>query len=234
MDVGLFARVAIRFKWLVIPGILLAIALAGLSVVRVSLDKPHVVYRKPQQWISYASVLVTQQGFPWGQIATGTRSSADPSRFVGLSVVWSQLALSDPVRQILLRSGPIDGTLDAAPVLDPNTKESLPMISIAAVANSPEVASSLAQRETTALLNFLAIEQASSSIPDENRISMTVTSKASPATLFKGRSKTLPIVIFLTVLIAVLALAFLLENLRPRVAVLREAEARPQGADVAA
>ncbi len=35
--------------------------------------------------------------------------------------------------------------------------------------------------------------------------------------LLEGRSKTVPIVVFLTVMLAVIGLAFILENLRPRV-----------------
>jgi len=234
MDLALFLRVIWRFKWLVLPGILVAIGLAGLSFVRVSDKSPYISYRQHEQWISYSNVLVTQHGFPWGQVATGTQSSADPSRFIGLSVIWSQLALSDPVKQILRRSGPINGTLEVAPVLDANTQEALPLISVAAIADKPRTAITLARRETAALLSFLETQQADSSIKPENQISMLVTSQAAHAKLFKGRSKTMPVVIFLTVLMAVVGLAFVLENLRPRIAPVRQTEARRREADVAA
>lgn len=231
MDFGQFFRVIWRFKYLVVPGIVVAVALAVFSVARVSLSKPHLVYRQSEQYVSYSTLLVTQHGFPWGQVATGTASSADPSRFVGLSVVWSQLALGDSVRQIMLKSGPINGQIEAAPVLDANTQEALPLISIAAIANTPQTAVSLARRETNALLTFLSIQQSTSDIAPQNRISLVVTAKAKEAKVFKGRSKTLPAVVFLAVLIAVIGLAFLLENLRPRAMPLRQAKPRADQAD---
>jgi hypothetical protein len=42
------------------------------------------------------------------------------------------------------------------------------------------------------------------------------------AVIFKGRSKTMPILVFVLVMVATMGLAFLLENLRPRVAPVRE------------
>jgi fructose-specific phosphotransferase system IIC component len=46
---------------------------------------------------------------------------------------------------------------------------------------------------------------------------VTVVQHADKARLLSGRSKTLPIVIFMTIMIAVIGLSVLLENLRPRV-----------------
>jgi hypothetical protein len=54
--------------------------------------------------------------------------------------------------------------------------------------------------------------------------------RADKATLFAGRSKTLAIVVFLGVLIAAAALAFVLENLRPRESHARLPEAAPEPA----
>ena len=42
-------------------------------------------------------------------------------------------------------------------------------------------------------------------------------SSSATTVLLEGRSKTVPIVVFLTVMLAVIGLAFILENLRPRV-----------------
>jgi capsular polysaccharide biosynthesis protein len=44
-----------------------------------------------------------------------------------------------------------------------------------------------------------------------------VITKADPPVLVKGRSKTLPVVVFVTVLLGVVGLVFMLENLRPRI-----------------
>jgi hypothetical protein len=68
-------------------------------------------------------------------------------------------------------------------------------------------------------------QQAQADIPDKQRVVLQVFSAARNATVVSGRKKTLPIVIFLSVLLATIGLAFVLENLRPR---LREVEAVPE------
>jgi len=216
MDLQLFLRVLWRFKLLVVVGILAGIFLATLSVARISPSSPYLSYRKPQTFVSYSRLLVTQTGFPWARLGTGTAASADPARFTGLAVVWSQLATSDEVHRILLRSGPLNGTVDAGAVLDANTQEPLPLISIAAFSETPAAAVKLAQRETHALLTFLDRQQRQNRIAAADRVTLQPVAKPVAAKLFKARSNTLPVVIFLLMTIATIAVAFVLENLRPR------------------
>jgi hypothetical protein len=216
MDLQLFFRVMWRFKALVAIGILAGIFLATLSVARISPSSPYLTYRKPQTFVSFSRLLVTQTGMPWARLGTGTAASADPSRFTGLAVVWSQLATSDEVHRILLRGGPLNGTVDAGAVLDANTQEPLPLISIAAFSATPQAAVSLAQRETRALLTFLDRQQRQNKIAAADRVTLQPVAKPVAAKLYKARSNTLPIVIFLLMTIASIAFAFVLENLRPR------------------
>ena len=62
MDLRLFSRVVWRFRLLVGLGFLLALALAVLSLARVSFaDGPHLTYRKPTIWSSVTTLLVTQR-----------------------------------------------------------------------------------------------------------------------------------------------------------------------------
>jgi len=218
MDLQVFFRVMWRFKALVAVGILAGMFLAILSVARISPSSPHLSYRKPQTFVSFSRLLVTQTGFPWARLNTGTVASADPSRFTGLAVVWSQLATSDAVHRILLRSGPLNGTVDAGAVLDANTQEPLPLISIAAFSDDPQAAVSLARLETRALLTFLDRQQKQNRIAAEDRVTLQPVAKPVAAKLYKARSNTLPVVIFLLMTIASIALAFVLENLRPRAA----------------
>jgi hypothetical protein len=216
MDTGLHFRVLWRFRALVGAGAVLALLLAFVSYVRVNpLGSPVFKYRKAQQYVSYSTLFVTQPGFPWGQL--NAPSSADPGRFTSLAIVYSQLATTDPVRRLLLASGPVNGTVQVAPVLDQTNQQPLPLISIAAFGNSPSAAISLAKRQTSALLTYIRRQQEQSATASDNRVDVSVVRTAQYAALFKGRSMKLPFVVFLAVMVAVCALAFVLENMRPRI-----------------
>jgi hypothetical protein len=233
VDLQLYLRVLWRFRVLVGIGFLLACALAFLSMVRVDPShSPHLRYRQDQQWVSYATLFVTQRGFPWGRsvipsASTGVYPSAtsgsdqqyaDPSRFSSLAILYSQFATSDPVRQIMLRNGPIDGTIEAAPVLSQTGyTEALPLVSIAGIGKTPKDAISLASRTMVALEEFLQQQQIRNRIPAESRVLVTVVNRPDKAKLLAGRSLTVPIVVFLCVMIVFSGIAFLLENMRPRI-----------------
>jgi hypothetical protein len=73
----------------------------------------------------------------------------------------------------------------------------------------------LVKREADAFLLYLKQLQAEGSIPKEQRAQVTIV-KGDQIRLLKPRSKTVPIMIFMLVLIATIGLSFLLENLRPR------------------
>ncbi len=66
MDLALYGRVLWRFKWLVLLGLLLALALTVFSVAKVD-GKGHLQYRKQEVWQGEADVLLTQGGFPEGR-----------------------------------------------------------------------------------------------------------------------------------------------------------------------
>jgi hypothetical protein len=72
-------------------------------------------------------------------------------------------------------------------------------------------------RATNAFKAFLQEQQARNGIPAQNRVLLTVITKADPPFLVKGRSKTLPVVVFVTALLGVVGLVFMLENMRPRI-----------------
>jgi hypothetical protein len=240
LDLQLYFRVLWRFRLLVGIGVVLACTLAFLAIVRVDPSKsPHLRYRQDQQWVSYATLFVTQRGFPWGrsviQSATGTsaypptdttsQQFADPSRFSSLAILYSQLATSDPVRAIMLRDGPIDGTIEAAPVLSQTGyTEALPLISIAGIGKTPAAAISLSRRTMLALQEFLQQQQIRNGIPEKYRVLVTIVKNPITAKLLAGRSLTVPIVVFMSVMIVFSGIAFLLENMRPRI--------RPVAADV--
>src|SRR5436190_10665171 len=105
MDIALYMRVMWRFRRLMVTGLILAFALAFLSYVKVSPGgHPTMTYRSDEQWISYSTLFVTQQGFPWGRSVISSSSPgetpaqkaqardaeqfADPGRFASLAVLY--------------------------------------------------------------------------------------------------------------------------------------------------
>jgi hypothetical protein len=237
VDLPLYLRVIWRFRLLVALGTCIALMLAVLTVVRVSTASPHLAFRQSRQYSSESKVFVTQQGFPWGYASPptvsttpqddavaeakllGTKQFADPTRFPSLAVLYAYLATSDPVKRIMLRSGPIDGAIVAAPVVVTQSGygTTLPLVAIAATSNTPSRARALVIRATNAFRQFLETQQSENLIPAQNRVLLTVLARGDAPRLVKGRSKTLPLVVFITILTAVVGLAFLLENMRPRV-----------------
>src|SRR6478672_2864771 len=114
MDLGLYARVIWRFKFLVVAGVVLAAVLAFLSYVRVSPDGT-IRYRDSQKWVSYARLGVGEAGFPQGALST-TGAKADTARLASLAILYSNYADSDPVTALMRRSGPVNGAIQVAPV----------------------------------------------------------------------------------------------------------------------
>jgi hypothetical protein len=222
LDLNLYLRVLWRFRVVVISGITLAVALALLAHVRVS--SSGVVYRQAEVYQASTTLLVTGEDDPWfrsrlkepsldpetGEVIKG---SSDPEWLTVVGFVYSQFAVSDEVRRIMERDGPVPGSVVASP-LDPDS--SLPVLSITALAASPETAVQLARRGTKAFEQFLEQKQDERRIPRAERVDLETITQANGAVLVEGRKLTKPIVIFLTVMMATLGLVFVLENLRPR------------------
>jgi hypothetical protein len=217
MDLGLYLRVLARFRVLVAGGAVVALLLAIISLVKVDPSgSSFISYRQSEQWVSSTKLFVTEPGFPWGSLRES--QSFDPARLTSLAFIYAQLADSDPVKAIVRHQGPIKGHVEISTVpAGPNSDADLPFINIAAFSTSPEAAKALARRQAAAFSTYLRSEQARKGIPPEQRVQLDVVQRPLKAELDKGRSKTLPIVIFLTVMIAVIGLAFLLENMRPRI-----------------
>jgi hypothetical protein len=237
VDLPLYLRVLWRFRVLVALGVVIAIGLALLATVRVGTTSPYLSYRQGQTFSSEARVFVTQQGFPWGYAAPptvttgtpadpaaaakllGSKQFADPTRFPSLAVLYAYLAMSDPVKRIMLRHGPVLGSVIASPVVSTQSGygTTLPLVAISGTGSTPRDAVLLTIRATNAFKAFLQEQQARNGIPAQNRVLLTVITKADPPFLVKGRSKTLPVVVFVTALLGVVGLVFMLENMRPRI-----------------
>ncbi len=249
MDFRLYTRVLWRFKLIVLMGLVLGLSLALLSSVRVSTKG--FTYRQSELWSSTTRLGVTQSGFPWGrlyaqvpsagnQVATPAQEAArlgipvaDPARFNTLAVLYAELASSDAVRRLTRRSGAAPGQLIATPlVAGGDIKIQLPLIDLTAISTSPAAAVALAQRGANALTTYLSEQERASNVPAADRVVIEQVVRPNQARIFRPRSKTMPIVILLAVMFATIGLAFLLENMRPRVRGLDETtEAAPQDAE---
>jgi hypothetical protein len=239
MDLTLYGRVLRRFWWLVVPGVLLASLLALLSFVRVSPDG--LAYRQPEVWQSQSFLLLTQPGFPWGRTVLPSGESAarsdyaDPYRFSSLTDLYSQFANSDQVKAIMRRQGaPREWTISAAPVTPTFAGSTLPVIALSGRAHSASEAVAAAASGQKAFIAYVASQQQSAAIPRAQRINIEVLKRSSLPVVIEPRRKTLPIIVFLAGLSAAVGLAFVLENLRPRVrAVVSAADAEPARAPIA-
>jgi hypothetical protein len=236
VDVRLYARVLWRFKFVVALGFLAAVALTFLSIASVSLKggSPQVRYRQSETWLAQTTLLITQSGFPDGRSVTpvfippastsGKAQSivptfADPSRFSSLALLYSRYANSDAVRNIMLRRGPILGTFSAQPVYtsDASNAGTLPLMTMSGYATSPTTAQAISARGSSAFITFLHRQQAAAGIPDDQRVIVREVNQPLQPVLLAGRKKTVPILIFVTMMTLAIGLAFILENMRPRV-----------------
>ena len=208
-------------------GMLLAIVLTVLSVAK--LTPNGLEYRKPQIWQAQSTLLLTQPGFPEGRAlfpnpaTSGQRSKysyAGPDRFASLTALYSAFAQSDEVRALVRSEGAPAGSSIAATPLIPagsNAYTLLPVISLFGNAQSARDAVKTTQLGIQAFIGFLERNQRQAEIPDSQRVHVEVLSRPRAAVVIEPRKKTLPIVVFLTVLTGTIGLVFVLENLRSRV-----------------
>jgi hypothetical protein len=242
VDFRLFAGVLWRFKYVVATGFVLAVVLAVLSVCSVSRDG--VAYRKPVLWSSTTRIGVTQEGFPWGRLLVpeelggptqdGDVPQADPNRLNTLAALYAELATSDPVRKLVAQSGTIPlceeegvsetaetssekcGRLAASPVVVGDNRVTLPFIDLTAIAPSATKAMNLAQDSADAFRRYIRTQQIVNNVPADDRVIVEQLVRPKPAEVARPRSKTMPVVVFLAVMLATIGLAFLLENMKPR------------------
>lgn len=215
MDLRTYLRVIWRFRLIVGAGLIVAVLLAGLSYLKVSFNhgRPAIAYRQSETWTSSVKLAVTQAGAPVGT------PSADTTTPVNFALVAANLADSDSVQAMATRRTHIHGLVQATSDTDPVTRDALPFITVNAFALTRTRAVALANGAARALQIYVSRQQAAGGLPKAQRVALRAVKRARAvnASVSAGRKKTTPIVIFLTVMIAALGFAFILENLRPRV-----------------
>ena len=237
MDLRLFFSVVRRFKWLVLAGFLFAACLAVFSVAKPGLanGKPTLTYRKAEQFGTYTRVLLTAptleqikaDGSTAGVSPLDIQSSIQAS-LPGLATIYASFISSDGVRAELYKETHIKAALVAgSPVkVDPFSGGAyLPIVSIEAVSDTPQHAVALGAAAMPALKAYLRQLQASGALPVGQTAGLSVLNAPVQVFVVRAHSKMLPIGVFIVALGAVIGLAFLLENLRPRVRLAAPAEA---------
>ena len=247
MDLRLYFRVIWRFRVVVGIGLLLACALSFLSYAKVSFKggSPKISYRQAETYQASTLILMTQKGFPYGYtvipyvLAPKSQQSAgapqnfipeyaSPGTFTQLAVYYAPFVRSDAFRTILRKYTRAPGFVQASTVMDARQMNPLPYINLAGFSNTPGGAIALANAGTKALDAYVVSQQNANGIPKSRRVDPQVVSTATSAVLSTPRKKTTPIVVFLTVLLAAIGLAFVLENLRPRIQSVASDEEAPQ------
>lgn len=229
MDIRLFLAVIRRFKKLVIGGVILAILLAILSygTPRMVNGKPGVIPRGTETWQSQAEIMITQGSDPYGRAAqqfTGGSAKmpatpvGDQSYMSGLAPIYAALANGDAIRNRVAQADHLPGTFTATEVIDTATSAPLPFIEMTATAPTETDAVTLAERASKVLENYVAAQQQAAGIAPADRVLLQMVQNGRPATLVKGHSTTIPMLVFVAVLAASIWLAFLKENADPKTA----------------
>lgn len=237
MDLALFFRVLWRFRAIVLLGLSLAFALAFLSYVKVDFGNGFkLTYRESAQWESLSTLFVTDPNFTLGSTSDGgpvdaEAAAAAAQRLLNLTALYMQLATSDQVLSMMARKEPIDGIVQTFPITSTGDSrgDPLPMMTFSAISGTPQRAHRLARRHIRAFQGYIRSDQDRLGVRPAKRVRVEVVRQPQAPTLLVPRKKTRPIIVFLTVAIAAFGLAFILENMRPRVrAVPDEGQAAPQ------
>jgi hypothetical protein len=224
VDLLLYGRVLWRFRLLVFLGLVLAILLAILAMAKIEFNggSPSLSYRQKEVWQSQTTLQITGVGFPEGRAVFPSVPQgavwpfADPGRLQSLGDIYSQIANSDEVRAAIQQKAPAGSSVAARPI-PPSVQGGLsPFIGLLGNASTPAQAVKTAEIGTRVFLDYLRKQQAAANIPERQRVDLKIITNAAPPILIQPRKKTLAIVVFLAVLTATIALAFVLENIRPQ------------------
>jgi hypothetical protein len=236
MDLRRHLQVMWRFRRIVAGGFILAVVVAVLASFQVSTSG--LSWRSEQTFTSTSTLFVTQSGFPWGRVTLPTasltpstggapaneggastttgqerREYGAPERFSDLAVVYSFIARSDQVRDLVMPR-PQPDQIVISPVINPTTGAALPLLLNETHAFDQETAMRLNEGVIDALRSYLAKEQEASDIPASQRVRVQVLNPPTPVGVTEARTYMGSVVAFILVLAAAVALAYLLENVR--------------------
>jgi hypothetical protein len=213
-----YAEVLWRHRLLVAVGLVGALALAFLSVARVSSDG--FAYRKPEAWSNTSVLVLSQENFPEGR--SDLPPNTEPGRFTTIVDQYAALVTSDGVIASLKRQGllkPDAGAREELPIAatavsSAVTGSATPLLELTAVGESPAEATRLVIRATDTFINFVRSRQQDAGIPEDQRVRLEIVTRAGVPELTAPRKKTTPIFILLAGLTIVVAAAFIRDNMQ--------------------
>jgi capsular polysaccharide biosynthesis protein len=207
MDLRLFVAVVKRYKMLVGIGLILAVVLAGYTYKTGT--KP--VYE------AQSELLISQSNDPYGR--AGQNSTPDTGYLSQLSGIYAALANGDSIAAVVRRDSGVVGTIQAAELIDANTGDYQPLFTITSSASTPTGAVKLATTATRVLQSYVAQQQSAAYVTPTERVVLQIVKDGTQPLEAGGGKITVPMLLFVGILGAVLTLAFTLENLNPKSAV---------------
>jgi hypothetical protein len=217
MDLGLVLTVLWRSRRLVIAGVLFGAVLAVLAYGTPSFSggSPTLKPRFAEVWKSESQLLIAQSDYPYRQAP----EADEPSRPLGsLSPIYANLANGEVVRSEIRRRLGTGGTVKASEDIDLAASSFLPFVNFTATAPTGAEASRFALGAASIFQGFVARQQAASGIPENRRIRLAIVETGAEAKLVEGHKPSIPILVFVAVLIATVAIVLIRENIRPRAA----------------
>jgi hypothetical protein len=219
MDLRLFWGVCRRYKRLAIGGSLAAIVLGVLAygTPGFSGGMPTLVARGQSTYQSAAQLLITRGAGTYSTIDSQTISSGAPGYLSSLSPIYAGLANGSAV-QDAVRASHIPGTVTGAEGIDQLTGDYTPFIDMTATAPTRSDAAALIRLGISALQRYVGAQESASGVPQSERVQLEVVKSGLPPVLASRPKPTIPILVFLAVLAATIALMFSLENRDPQTA----------------
>lgn len=220
MDLPLFWGVVKRYKRLALGGTLVAAVLAILAYGTPSLSggMPTIVPHSAVAYESQAQLLITQGNGVFGRADAQSLSAGAPTFLSSLSPVYAGLANGSAI-QGAVRASRIPGTLSASEGVDPNTGDYTPFLNLTTSAPTPRDAERLVKIAINAFQTYISEMQGGSSVPEASRVTLQVVKSGLPAVLASGHKVTLPLLVFVVVIAALIAVMFSMENKDPQTAV---------------
>jgi len=212
VDLDLLIRALWRQRWIMLAGTAVATVLALAAYVNLDPFNGHFLeHRQPNKWASSVTMQLTQPGFPEGRVSLRNVEGGDSAQLASLALLYPRLANTDAVRAKMPK--PIYGRIDIETISTADG-DPLPLIKLTAVTSSKHWSFDRVRHQARAFSSFIRSNQERHGVPIRQRIQLeTVIGPTKPA-LAVQRSKTLPILVFLSMLIATVALALVIENRR--------------------
>ncbi len=236
-----YARALLRFWWLLLIGLVVAVAAGIMAVYKVdfSTSPPTLTEREQPSYSAQGRLLITDQSDSHLRTAItqlqavtadadGTprllpvTAPPDAGTLVALANLYPSLIESDQVAKVREDAyGTNDGEIKAQAlhaIASPSrfAPSRIPVIQLIAVADSPKKAIDLVSHTTTAFNTWLGRSQQQHGIKRSQRVVVLPLQTPKAAEEFGGASSTLPVLVFGVVLMGFVALAFLFDRMFPR------------------